>query len=135
MYSFKEKKIYFNDLRNADAAEIDVSLLQSKLPAHPEIEVFLRSSKRYSDQILYLLLDCATREEIREFRRSSMAGKENADSGNIETLSDANKLLEDAPLEQEKEMKSAEQGFEEEKKKERLKPVLKRSKSTKNTRK
>ena len=43
-----------------------------KQPNLPIIATYSRNPKRYANDILYLLLDYSTREEIREFRRSKM---------------------------------------------------------------
>ena len=72
MYSFKEKKRHFNALLNSDAAKYDLELLLQKQPNLPIIATYSRNPKRYANDILYLLLDYSTREEIREFRRSKM---------------------------------------------------------------
>lgn len=70
MYSFKEKKRHFVDLKNAAAAESDMLLLISKVKqVSPS---WRRQPKRYADDILYRLLDVATREEIRINRRERM---------------------------------------------------------------
>lgn len=72
MYSFKGKKRHFNALLNPDAAKYDLELLLQKQPNLPIIATYSRNPKRYANDILYLLLDYSTREEIREFRRSKM---------------------------------------------------------------
>lgn len=70
MYSFKEKKRHFVDLKNATAAESDLLLLMSKVKqVSPS---WRRQPRRYADDILYRLLDVATREEIRINRRERM---------------------------------------------------------------
>lgn len=70
MYSFKEKKRHFVDLKNAAVAESDMLLLISKVKqVSPS---WRRQPKRYADDILYRLLDVATREEIRINRRERM---------------------------------------------------------------
>lgn len=70
MYSFKEKKRHFVDLKNAAAAESDMLLLMSKVKqVSPS---WRRQPRRYADDILYRLLDVATREEIRINRRERM---------------------------------------------------------------
>lgn len=74
MYSFKEKKRHFSDLKNTSAAESDLILLKSKVKQ--VISAWERQPKRYADDILYRLLDVATREEIRINRRVRMKGQE-----------------------------------------------------------
>lgn len=75
MYSFKEKKTHFVALRNLDVAQYDLELLAKEVPGFPQLATFSRNPKRYADDILYALLDCATREEIREYRRAMIAKK------------------------------------------------------------
>lgn len=83
MYSFKEKKTHFVALRNPDVAQYDLELLAKEVPGFPQLATFSRNPKRYADDILYALLDCATREEIREYRRAMIAkkAKEAEDAG------------------------------------------------------
>lgn len=73
MYSFKEKKTHFAALRNPDTARYDLELLATEVPQLPQLVTFSRNPKRYSDDILYALLDCVTRDKIREHRRSKMS--------------------------------------------------------------
>ena len=84
MYSFKEKKTHFVALRNPDVAQYDLELLAKEVPGFPQLATFSRNPKRYADDILYALLDCATREKIREYRRAMIA-KEAADTGEKKT--------------------------------------------------
>ena len=84
MYSFKEKKTHFVALRNPDVAQYDLELLAKEVPGFPQLATFSRNPKRYADDILYALLDCATREEIREYRRAMIA-KEAEDAGEKKT--------------------------------------------------
>lgn len=84
MYSFKEKKTHFVALRNPDVAQYDLELLAKEIPGFPQLATFSRNPKRYADDILYALLDCATRERIREYRRAMMA-KEAEDAGEKKT--------------------------------------------------
>lgn len=83
MYSFKEKKRHFADLKNADVAEADILLLMSKVKQVPSS--WERQPKRYADSILYRLLDVATREEIRVNRRKSMKMQDDMHSPEEET--------------------------------------------------
>ena len=79
MYSFKEKKRHFSDLKNTSAAESDLLLLKSKVKQ--VISSWERQPKRYADDILYRLLDVATREEIRINRREQMKVQEESSTG------------------------------------------------------
>lgn len=87
MYSFKEKKHHFNALRNPDAAEHDLELLEKENPAESQLDTFKRNPKRYADDILYALLDCVSREKIRDNRRCLME-KENFETEELDTQSD-----------------------------------------------
>ena len=90
MYSFKEKKTHFVALRNPDVAQYDLELLAKEVPGFPQLATFSRNPKRYADDILYALLDCATREKIREYRRAMIA-KEAEDAGEKKTKGPATK--------------------------------------------
>lgn len=68
-YSYKEKKYHFNALRNSGSATIDLELLLMLCPEHPDKRRFTLYANKLSDEILLSLLDFATKEEIREFRR------------------------------------------------------------------
>lgn len=119
MYSFKEKKIHFNALLNPDAAKYDLELLTNKQPHLTQLATYSRNPVRYANDILYLLLDNVTREEIRKFRRTRMASPI------------ANERADEA----EQRVEETELALEEEKKKEQSKPVPAKSKSTRSTRK
>lgn len=69
IYSYKEKKHHFNALRNSGSASIDLELLLKLCPDHPDKRRFTLYSGKLGDEILLSLLDFATKEEIREFRR------------------------------------------------------------------
>lgn len=90
MYSFKEKKTHFVALRNPDVAQYDLELLAKEVPGFPQLATFSRNPKRYADDILYALLDCATREKIRKYRRAMIA-KEAEDAGEKKTKGSATK--------------------------------------------
>lgn len=92
MYSFKEKKTHFVALRNPDVAQYDLELLAKEIPGFPQLATFSRNPKRYADDILYALLDCATREKIREYRRAMMA-KEAEDAGEKKTENPATEKM------------------------------------------
>lgn len=68
-YSYKEKKSHFNALRNSDSASVDLELLLKLCPEHPDKRRFTLYTNKLSDEILLSLLDFATKEDIREFRR------------------------------------------------------------------
>lgn len=68
-YSYKEKKYHFNALRNSGSATIDLELLLMLCPEHPDKRRFTLYANKLGDEILLSLLDFATKEEIREFRR------------------------------------------------------------------
>ncbi|MEG0889765.1 MAG: hypothetical protein RSH25_14975 [Bacteroides sp.] len=68
-YTFKEKQKHFSELKNAEAAASDLELLRQKNPNHPSLSQYARNPRRYSDDILYTLLDFSMRDEIRNNRR------------------------------------------------------------------
>lgn len=74
MYTDKEKLNHFNDLLSSDKAQADLDLLVSLAPDTEGIETFRMEPARYADQILFHLLDFATREDIRMNRRSKELG-------------------------------------------------------------
>lgn len=152
MYSFKEKKRHFSDLKNTSAAESDLLLLKSKVKQ--VISAWERQPKRYADDILYRLLDVATREEIRINRRERMkvhdAPSQKSDDNDVQKrISEAEAAREEAEEraeeaeaaleEAEERAEEAEAALEEEKKKEPNpeSPTRKvgKSKSKKSTRK
>lgn len=127
------------------------------------METFRRNPKRYADDILYALLDCVSREKIRDNRRNLMEKEnlnieddgiqsmnaENPDettsSEDVETrIREAVKAKEEAEAraeeaeeakeDAEQRAEEAEEALEKEKKKEPVKAPAK-SKSKKNTRK
>lgn len=163
MYSFKEKKIHFNALLNPDAAKYDLELLTNKQPHLTQLATYSRNPVRYANDILYLLLDNVTREEIREFRRTRMEEEtkvndeidklhtaEASEAKNNDEIEELKQSLEEANEradEAEQRAEEAEEAqeaaeanveeielaLEEEKKKEQSKPVPVKSKSTRNT--
>ncbi len=70
-YSYKEKQKHFNDLRECqEHVQADIELLEKKSPAHPQLTSYKRAPERKLNEVLYELLDFATREEIVSNRRS-----------------------------------------------------------------
>ena len=68
MISRREKLQLFNKLRGAGHAEADLSLLEDANPRHPKLTRFARDPKRYSDEILYALLDECDEGDIVDHR-------------------------------------------------------------------
>lgn len=64
MINRREKLQLFNKLRGENHAQADLSLLEDEQPRHPKLARFSRDPKRYSDEILYALLDFCDEEEI-----------------------------------------------------------------------
>lgn len=149
MYSFKEKQKHYAELRNPDAAEQDLELLRKKQPELSTLSMFSRNPKRYTDDILYTLLDVAERDEIRNNRRTveqtqdsnpeqpdKMSEVTNQVKEAEERIQEAEERAEDAELraeEAEERAESAEAALEEEKKKAVTTPKMVKSKSTKST--
>ena len=68
MISRREKLQLFNKLRGAGHAEADLALLEDANPRHPKLTRFARDPKRYSDEILYALLDECDEGDIVDHR-------------------------------------------------------------------
>jgi hypothetical protein len=68
MISRREKLQLFNKLRGAGHAEADLALLEDVNPRHPKLTRFARDPKRYSDEILYALLDECDEGDIVDHR-------------------------------------------------------------------
>lgn len=68
MINRREKLQLFNKLRGENHAQADLSLLEDEQPRHPKLARFSRDPKRYSDEILYALLDFCGEEEIADNR-------------------------------------------------------------------
>lgn len=68
MISRREKLQLFNKLRGDGHAEADLSLLEDANPRHPKLTRFARDPKRYSDEILYALLDECDEGDIVDHR-------------------------------------------------------------------
>lgn len=68
MINRREKLQLFNKLRGENHAQADLSLLEDEQPRHPKLARFSRDPKRYSDEILYALLDFCDEEEITDNR-------------------------------------------------------------------
>lgn len=68
MISRREKLQLFNKLRGAGHAEADLALLEDANPRHPKLTRFARDPKRYSDEILYALLDECDEADIVDHR-------------------------------------------------------------------
>lgn len=92
MYSFKEKQKHFSELQNPDAASLDLKLLTQKTPSYPLLRKFSRSPQRYANEILYLLLDVAERDEIRNNRRPPVS-KSNVVNGSQSSKKETEILL------------------------------------------
>jgi outer membrane biosynthesis protein TonB len=76
MYSTREKLKIHSELLNEEHAGADLDLLRIANPKHPLLERYSRNPDRYFEDILYALLDVATREQIRENRRAVSKEKE-----------------------------------------------------------
>ena len=72
MYSIKEKLKILREMLSPEAAEADIALLSRLAPGHEILSRARRCPMRYSEEVLYILLDKATKEDIRLHRRNSM---------------------------------------------------------------
>lgn len=87
MQDVKNKLAMFNALRCANLAATDLKLLAKRCPQHPDMARFLFSPERNADDILFSLLDHATKDEILENRTENEQGKidENGGDGHNQT--------------------------------------------------
>lgn len=87
MQEVKNKLAMFNALRCANLAATDLKLLAKRCPQHPDMARFLFSPERNADDILFSLLDHATKDEILENRTENEQGKidENGGDGHNQT--------------------------------------------------
>lgn len=92
MISRSEKLQLFNKLRGENHAQADLSLLEDEQPRHPKLARFSRDPKRYSDEILYALLDFCDEEEITDNREYY----ENTDDSSSNTSTEDEKKTSDA---------------------------------------
>lgn len=76
MYSIKEKLKILREMLSPEAAETDIDLLSRLAPGHEILSRARRCPVRYSEEVLYILLDKATKEDIRLHRRNSMCKKD-----------------------------------------------------------
>lgn len=76
MYSIKEKLKILREMLSPEAAEADIALLSRLAPGHEILSRARRCPMRYSEEVLYILLDKATKEDIRLHRRNSMCKKD-----------------------------------------------------------
>lgn len=89
MINRREKLQLFNKLRGEDHAQADLSLLEDEQPRHPKLARFSRDPKRYSDEILYALLDFCDEEEIADNREYY----ENTDDSSSNTSTESEQEL------------------------------------------
>ena len=81
MQDVKNKLAMFNALRCANLAATDLKLLAKRCPQHPDMARFLFSPERNADDILFSLLDHATKDEILENRTENEQGKIDENGG------------------------------------------------------
>lgn len=89
MINRREKLQLFNKLRGENHAQADLSLLEDEQPRHPKLARFSRDPKRYSDEILYALLDFCDEEEITDNREYY----ENTDDSSSNTSTESEQEL------------------------------------------
>lgn len=89
MINRREKLQLFNKLRGENHAQADLSLLENEQPRHPKLARFSRDPKRYSDEILYALLDFCDEEEITDNREYY----ENTDDSSSNTSTESEQEL------------------------------------------
>jgi len=91
IYNFKEKQKHFNELRNSNAVLIDLALLEKKQPQHPQLARFQKMPFRFSDEILYALLDFCPRDQIIKFRRDTEKKASDAEAADKKAAEEAEK--------------------------------------------
>lgn len=89
MINRREKLQLFNKLRGENHAQADLSLLEDEQPRHPKLARFSRDPKRYSDEILYALLDFCDEEEITDNREYY----ENTDDSSSDTSTESEQKI------------------------------------------
>lgn len=90
MINRREKLQLFNKLRGENHGQADLSLLEDEQPRHPKLARFSRDPKRYSDEILYALLDFCDEEEItgnREYYENTDDSSSNTSTDKEQNLS------------------------------------------------
>jgi len=70
IYNFKEKQKHYSELSARIHAFADLELLESKRPNTRMISTYKKYPMRMYQEILYALLDVATREQIVAYRRN-----------------------------------------------------------------
>ena len=84
----KEKLMLFHQLHDESQAENDLKLLVKKNPLHKDLHRFARNPRRYAGDILYVLLDVCSRNEIVDNRKSLETPEEPAEDGSSKALTD-----------------------------------------------
>lgn len=95
MYSIKEKLKILREMLSPEAAETDIDLLSRLAPGHEILSRARRCPVRYSEEVLYILLDKATKEDIRLHRRNSMCKDVNSEGEDAHSSGDVNPEGED----------------------------------------
>lgn len=107
MYNFKEKSKHLKNLLASNHAERDLEMLKRLDPQNDQLNTFAHAPIRNAERILYLLLDVASAEDIRNNRRNANLEAEKAKEY-IANLEEENEILQeeldekDAELEAEK---------------------------------
>ena len=107
MYNFREKSKHLKNLLAPNHAERDLEMLKRLDPQNDQLNTFAHAPIRNAERILYLLLDVASAEDIRNNRRNANLEAEKAKEY-IANLEEENEILQeeldekDAELEAEK---------------------------------
>lgn len=100
--SFKEKQAIFSALQAAQHAEADVSLLEQKQPSNTKLRAYKKFATMKANEILYDLLEVATREEIVKNRRDFGKSAEQLAKEEAERIAAEKKAAEKAAKEEAK---------------------------------
>jgi len=94
----KLKINYFNELRSKESAHKDVSLLQECNPRHPDLPRYLRNPERYSDEILWALLNECDVDDIVSNREYNTENDETIHDGSDIIIDDTKTDLSDPTI-------------------------------------
>ena len=96
--NFKEKNKHLRDLHAPQHAQKDLALLKQIDPRNDQLPTFDHAPARNAERILYVLLDIANPEQIRNNRRAPEPGAANSNS---QSLTDLQDQLDETELEKE----------------------------------
>lgn len=100
MYNFKEKSKHLKNLLAPNHAERDLEMLKRLDPLNDQLRTFEHAPVRNAERILYLLLDIASAEDIRNNRRThELKTSEETKAVNNPKMEELKTKLDDAEFE------------------------------------